>query len=592
MSQNEPKQNREELAGGSRKDAAAAGRPAGRKPGRAAGGRAAGRAAGIMLRYNPAQRRRLYEFLFVLVLAVFSDHFDVSWYPPVNGLSSYFYISLIMAWALSVYRRISYVTVRRLLITASGFLVTLFLLRLCRYLYFSHSRLADEYIRYAYYIPQIFVSLLFYLTALCIGLTDDDRPLRKKNWLFAAAGLFSVLLLLNPLHGLVLKIRDLATEDLSHGPLYMAVVVWIAGFGLAGFLVLIRRCRISAVKRLWYIPAFFIVFCTSLLAIYMAVGGAPTIGGIKLYNFQEVFSLLFISVFESAIQIGLIPSNSAYEMLFRQSSIRAALLDEQGRPALTSADYLLGEITEDGGELREQQRKIHGGSIIWKEDLSAIRRLNEEIASATEELEGENDLIRQENAIREERLTYEMKNRLYDRIAEEVRSQTTEIDRMLAEEEAHPGDEDAFRGRLKYSMVLGAYVKRMGNLMVLSDRQKEIPAEELGLSLAESLDQIRLAGKNTDLIQSGEAMLPSGLLLAAYRLFEEAVEKNWESFRTLLVTMRAEKGFSMTLALDCAEAPVLSGFPGKDGSGKGSLSVSREDDTWYITLYAGEEEGR
>ena len=547
------------------------------------------RAQGILLRYNPFQKKRLLEFLFVLFLTLTAD-FVFTDGRPFLGLSSYLYISLVIAWALSVNRRISDTAVRRLLIAASVFMALLFELRLCRYYFFTHSPAADELIRYCYFIPQIYISLFFYLTACCIGKTGEEHPLKNRIWLIAAAALLCAADLLNHRHGLLFDIRDLSTEDLVPGPLYALTAGWIAFFGFSGFFLLLKSCRISAVRRHWYIPSFFIAFFTLLLGIYYAIGGSPELFGHKLYNFQEIFCLLFVSAFESAIQIGLIPSNTAYDMLFRQSHIRAALLDDSGMPVLTSADYLLGRLEENREEdvsLRQNSRRISGGSIIWKEDLAAIQHLNQEIEDATQELEGENDLIRQENAIREEQFQYERQNRVFDSIAEEVRAQTAAIDRLLSEENV---GEEEFRERLLYSMVLGAYVKRMGNLMLLSQGRREIPAAELGLSLAESLDQIRLAGKNCDLLQNGEGMLAPELALSAYRLFEDAVQERWENFRTCLVSMRTGKDFCLTVALDCQVPPALSAWKNRPGQQPGELRVYREDETVYISLSAGKED--
>ena len=53
-----------------------------------------------------------------------------------------------------------------------------------------------------------------------------------------------------------------------------------------------------------------------LLTWYLINGGAPRIMGHKLFQLHEAVCIPFIIAFESIIQIGMIPADSGYRLLF------------------------------------------------------------------------------------------------------------------------------------------------------------------------------------------------------------------------------------------------------------------------------------
>ncbi|MBQ7584523.1 MAG: hypothetical protein IJT24_07910 [Lachnospiraceae bacterium] len=99
--------------------------------------------------------------------------------------------------------------------------------------------------------------------------------------------------------------------------------------------------------------------------------------------------------------------------------------------------------------------------------MSLINGLTREIEEVTEELGDENEFIRRENEIRAERISFEERNRLYNRIAAAVRTRTVRSYSLLEEALVHNDDKDGPRSRIIYASVLGAYIKRMGRVQRL-----------------------------------------------------------------------------------------------------------------------------
>ena len=500
----------------------------------------------------------------------------------MRDLTSCVYIGVILAWALSISHRIVYTHIRRWLLTASGFMMLLFVLRLCKYTFFIESVTIQEYCRYAYYIPFTAVPLCTFCAAVSVGTPRELLPKKRMCFLWSGQCLLGTLMMTNRLHGRLFHLSDGEVDWQTHGGLYAIVVLWCVGLGMTAFILLLYRCRVSAAKRKWYVPAFFMVTGTVLLAWYFIVGGSPELYGVKLYTIQEIFCFIFIFSFESFIHVGLIPSNSEYTALFRLSHIGAEISDNDGTPLYRSLNYL------QGNNIRRHQMAISGGSVVWTEDMSVICRLNENIQNALDDINEENELIRQENAIREERIRYETQNRLYDSIARRVHTQAETIQTLLCSDGK---SEETFQDDLRLAAVMGAYVKRVGNFMLIAGENGMISSAELVLSIRESLEYVSLSGKTCDVSEINAGLIPLPLAAHAYMLLERVLERRWRKFQTVAVILRAAPRFTMRILLD--DASLLTDedlHMDTDDSLKLRIRQWCEDDTLHIELMAEGEE--
>ena len=522
----------------------------------------------------------LAAFLGGLVLQAVPEY-----YLRLYGLSSVIFIWIVMAWALSIRRRINQPRVRTLLTFASVVMCMLFVLRQMRYSFFLYNPFVDSFVRLSYYVPYTFLPLTVFLIGLdTSGLGEKPHMDKLRIFLCSMEGLLCLLVYLNPLHGWLFRSPDAEIDRYTYGFLYYVIILWVVSLSASGIALQIRRGRRSPGLEHSYIPVILSLLGVALILWYSLEGGSPTIRGIKLFQIQEIICFMYITVMESLIEIGLISSNSGYEGLFCRSNMDAVILDSSGKEVYTSGKYK-PFTEEDLPNIRKSA--VSGGVIVWTEDYSAIDRLNAEIRSATEEIEDENDLFREEGEIREERIRYETKNRLYDKIADKVRSQTKLLRTIL--KEAPEADEERFRERLLYATLLGAYIKRCGNLMLITDENREVSSEELSLSVRESMEYLRLSGCSCEVMEEGALSLPGELLILAFELYERVLETAYPAFHTISVELRAKTSFEMLICLDSPGLPLSADWKQDEIRRLGaSLSLRYEDETAYIRLRAGE----
>ncbi|MDO4863604.1 MAG: hypothetical protein Q4A05_05480, partial [Ruminococcus sp.] len=233
--------------------------------------------------------------------------------------------------------------------------------------------------------------------------------------------------------------------------------------------------------------------------------------------------------------------------------------------------------TSDNDDFLVRKHQIKGGWVVWSEDISAVNRINSELEEATERIEEENDLIEEENRFTAEKVRYETQNRLYDNIAEHTHSQLVEIDEALV-------DTDEFDLRMKFCLLLGTYVKRCSNLMLVADHSPDISTDELYLSINESFENMGAFGIDYELRRDGETKLPAAQIIAAYDLFEAVVELVLDSVSACSIHIMPSEHTLMTAETDCV-------IPDIDrlsvNSPELELSSFVEDDIQHIILSIG-----
>ena len=254
------------------------------------------------------------------IISRIADAFKNIYYP-----ATIIYCLIIIAWMVAAANRIVNKHIRWHLVAIGAFLLMLFIVRLCRYSIFMRSSLADKWLWYLFYVPFIALPMLSLSAASWSGKSEDSRmpTIIKANW--SITGLLMAGILTNDLHHAALSFTVKADGALqaSHNWLYYVIFAWSIVITLSSYILLIKRCRLSQCRKNWYVPVIPSAAAFVLIIIYYAAGGAPMIAGIKLYNIQEAYLLLFVGFWEGCISIGLITSNTGYSRLFELTHINA-----------------------------------------------------------------------------------------------------------------------------------------------------------------------------------------------------------------------------------------------------------------------------
>lgn len=506
-----------------------------------------------MPKLTSIQKKYIICFALLLVvgesLQLLSSDITHLWDAP-----TFFYPCLIIGWGITVGRRITHKRLRHLMNYLIVMMVMLFIVRLCKYAVFGNMATVNRAVYYISIDIELFIAGGALLISYLIGTAENE----KLDTFCKAVIFINIIMMLivstNELHKLLYTFSNYENGDYEteYEVLYYVVMVFIFIQLLASAVIMIRKCSISAIRKYWYLPVLPMMIGLVLLAIYYISGGAPDINGVKLYNYQEVFCGAIAMMFECGIKIGMIPSCSGYEGMFRRSHINAAVVDKDKEYRYQSLNY---DSDIDRESIRISEKEISGGKVIWMENLETIYRLNGMLSDAVEIIEAENTLIEKENSAKEESSRYEAQNRLYNSIAYFSNSKLRKIDKELF---AEYDSEEEFKKHLSKSLVIGSYIKRRSNLTILAAENSSICLNELLLSINESMSYLRLYGINCIVHTAGEdireKLLPSELIIRLYDIFQEAAEAVMDHAKNIMLNVRNGGKITFKMSVD-ADSP-------------------------------------
>ena len=515
----------------------------------------------------------------------------------LQELNTIMFIGITVTWIITIQRRVTDRKLRRYLVFGGTAIIALFIMRLIRWILFSRIFVVDRYFWYAYYIPTTILPFLSLLLALNVGREAEIRSKKTEKTLIAIWICLIVMILTNDLHNFVFKIGGYydGTLNYKYNYGYYIVIAWCVLLTAVSFVTLIIRSRTSVSKELALIPAYISMFFVTFLLIYIIRGGkSPTILGRKLYNFQEIYALVYIGLWETSLRIGLIPSNSDYDDIFGLSTINAAIAGMEGKIKYRSD--LAEEITEDeiaraeNGEevfLDENRvirvQSIPVGKVAWVEDHTTINELNAGLKDALDRISEENNLLEMENEIKGQKASIEVRNKLYDKISFRTQWQLKKIEEILEKVELSGEDPDE---AIKLCSVFGAYAKRQANLSIMAEHFKYLKLEELRYAIRESLENIRLLGVDANVSGiKADTEFEGELLIFAYEFFETTIEAALPDVETISCILLGEDGLRLEILMDTPfEIPDYSNFNTESHGLK--VEVLHEDEGVYVRLFS------
>ena len=455
------------------------------------------------------------------------------------------YIGLYTAWGISIRKRVVQAQVRHYLTAISVLMVFWFAIRTMKY-YFVFDPDVTRYLWYLYYIPMLFIPMLAVFVAISLGKLERFR-LPKQALLFYIPTLLCLLLVLtNDLHQLVFtfpngEIRSDYNNEYAIG--YYIVFAWNVICALTAFIIMVIMSRRSSGEK--YLP--IIVLSASIVYALIYASGAEwmqLIGG----DITAAQCLMFTTIFESCIKCGLIRVNTGYSTLFEAGTPGAQITDSDYNVHYTSVnarsfskDLMRGSenkaVRPDKNTLLKSH-KINGGYVLWQEDITEIAALLEQLEKNKESIAQGNILERENYDIKLKINSAREKNRLYSLLQQQTARQIELINKLLAQYDFETNEEDR-RKLLAMVAVIGAYIKRRGNLMFIMEGSDIIDISELSRSFEESFANIKLTGAECAVDCPEEGSIYGNDAVRVYDFVEAVTEAAANDIRAVWLKVRS-----------------------------------------------------
>lgn len=519
------------------------------------------------------------------------------WQKVLSILRSFIYVFLFSAWGISVSKRIVQVQTRKNLIAIACLIVLWVTVRAVKYGFLKSGTGLSRLFWYMYYISMLAIPILAVFAAMSLGKPEGYRIPKLLYLLWIPTVLLIFGALTNDLHELMFSFPPeyLTRSDAhySYGALYFVAVAWILLIALVAFGIILIKCRVPHSRKLIWLPIipFSLIFVYGILYVF----ALPVL---KLFfgDMTVVLSLLIITFFEFCILSGLIQSNNCYEELFSAATISALITDQDmkvcysaenikpvGKSILESAKK---EAVMLSGGIRLCAAPIRGGYVYWQEDISALLATIEELAGTKEELKSYGSLLEEENRQKRRKSKLNEQKRLFEAV-QKTTEPHLELLTAVSNELQTVRDTRTAKKMLGKIAVIGAYLKRRSNLILISDRLSHIPAEELHLCLKESTANLRLCGVTCAVrfdIEGAICATDAGVLLDFYETVTETAFEALTDMTTFVV--READALRMTIMLRCDTDTDMMQLSEKT---EGAL-VTNEYGIWYCTRILREEE--
>ena len=544
------------------------------------------------------QKKTMIYTVCAIVLAMAGILYNSISFPLANSYSGntltilphVIFVALSIGWVISVRRRILDKRIRKYLIFV-GLLMSFWLAeRSVKWFFVSEFSDLCRYMWYAFYIPMILIPLLGVFITICIGKPETYKMPWWLNLLYIPAFALIIFVFTNDFHNLVFEFPNgiyYFNEQYEYRFGFYIVCAWFIILGFYFVAALVIKSRVPGSKTFQKLP-LIIMACSVVFWVLYALGLINA-------DLTAVDCLMITLLLESAIQSGLIRSNSGYTEFFEISTVAAQVVDKNFQTMYFSsyADDLPEDVMQSAldkpvelGKTMLHGKPVSGGYVFWQNDIKEIKKLMKSLEETRERLSENNFLLKAEIDMNEQKARFEEKNRLYDRIARDVSSQLIKAEELLAQAKQNP---ESAHNALSKICVISAYIKRRSNLLLLGEENRIFSSSELEFCLRESLDNIRLLGVHSSLKCRCSGNLDVESAVAAYDLFEKTAELFVDDINALMVSLTCENSvIKLTLQTglnDGADISALNTLSLNGGSV--TCDVDENDVAVYIFLSEG-----
>lgn len=497
--------------------------------------------------------------------------------PAVNHIRTALYLLLFTLWGFSLDRRIIQRQALHCLRLTAALMLLWLILRTLKYSFVT-SLAAGRYIWYLYYLPMLFLPLLWVYIALSMGKSEDYRLSRGTGMLSIIPAALFLLVITNDLHQQVFAFKSgvpglPVSGTYSYRPLYFICLGWMVVCMAFSLVCLFRKSRIPSGEGKRITP--FVLGCAMLLYGILYLSGIPAVRW-WFGDMNVMFCLLYAAIYESCIRCRMIPSNTGYVELFEASTLAACIADRSGRIVLRSR--AAGEdmtcpqegqriVRPDG--MRISSAPISGGYAVWQDNVRQLAELRTRLNANKEEMERNKKKLKDAYLVQKSLHELTEKNRIYNELEAKHSRQTAQMRQMLAQcERSGPAER---RSLLKKVLLLGTYIKRSANLYFLSSEYQWLPQQELRLTVDEAVRALTACGTECGVIYRTTEPMRASEVVRLFDLLEIVAETTVDDLHSLFISVSDS---AMDLSVECAA----------DLSAIASLEVTvrQEDGLWLI----------
>lgn len=420
---------------------------------------------------------------------------------------AFIYITAVILWIGYAVKRVMRLDIRKAIFMIGGMLAAWGMIRFLKY-QVNPKLVFARYLWFSYYIFMLAIPS----TLLWIGcrIRHDENIKRVDSWFYIIM-LLDVLLLTvvftNDLHHSVFKYSDpdvAYTKNYTYNIMYYIIMLYIF-FKILLAVIIFNKASSSNLNRLNVTPVILII-------VFLAAYAIAYIGRIDIVfntDITIVVGAIGILSFELIVHTGMIPMNSDYERLIKNSTMNIAIFDLYSECVLSSSGKYINQ--ED---LFIRKKTISGGSVIWEEDIGNIRALKRNLERAAYMIDIANSMLTEEEIILKRSETMRVRNELLNKLNFELFQMKEVFTDMLARYR-----QSADPKLLAQIMLLLCYIKRRCNLFFRKNDDTKLSCRECAIYMDELAQLAAYADSNCILVSETEKYYSGELINFLYDFY-------------------------------------------------------------------------
>lgn len=465
-------------------------------------------------------------------------------------LSLILFLTIIL-WGLKINKRILNENIKKYTLNISYLLLFWVFVRVFKFQYSNISVDTTRFLRYCYYIPMILIPLLFYFISLCID--KDENYVPKIVFPTAFSVILIFIVLTNNIHQLVFKFNSINDGDGQKVFFYFIIALWIVFITTYSLYIFLKKSYFKKNIRYNWLP-FFVIFLCIIYNIIYSLNGSKNIFGVDFTVFMCFFCILLL---ETLVFVGEISSNDNYKIFFKDIKLPLTIVDNKANVKYRSdiaenfSKDIIKSIKNEKINLDENNLlytfKILGGNVLWQKDISEINKLNDEIAESSNEIKNSLSLLEEKYRIKLHKLSLVHQSQIFTLISNSISYKISKIKKLLNDMEGK--DYSVQENILKNINVIGIFIKRFTNMILINEIGEKLTSGELKLSLLESSTNLEFFDIYCVINIEDENMVYGKNALLFYEIFENIVEKHIFNIDNIFISSNCKKKFFIQIEL-------------------------------------------
>ena len=424
-------------------------------------------------------------------------------------------LPLTVIWGAYIYRRVLHHGARRAVVLLVAMLLLWELTRMAKILTFLHDSTLERMLWYLFYVFRAGLSVAL----LWIAWSADEDALNRRMppWLKAVFGLnllLAALILCNDFHQQFFAFTwDNILQEWQEELAWGAYVYWTLWFGeiLAALLLLLEKAKQQQVLR----PMMMLPFVFFALFVVYSIA-YQYVAWVQWSELTALTALFFLALLEICLHTGLMPSNRLHDAFFTHAQLAMRLVNAEGAPVFASAL----QWDETGRDTRTSRMEIHGGALLWQEDLRLLHERQRQLALACGALERSHTLLRAEHTIRRKLLALTLRRNLSEEL-EAILAAKRPLLRRFREELMETQDEEQIVRLIRRLNLLSSYLKKRCVLFLKGQEDGTVRTDELAMAVSETCTYLRPLGLHVGVEWAQTELLYTETALALFDAFAE-----------------------------------------------------------------------